>query len=72
MSWALFVEGDSDEAFVRWLLRRVGVDDVEVLAIGGGVSYLRHVVNQIHRSRDEGRRVALILDAERQCPTEGR
>ena len=64
MSWALFVEGDYDEVFVRWLLGRLGVDDVEVTAIRGGVSHLRHVVNQIRRSHDEGRRVALLLDAD--------
>ena len=64
MSWALFVEGDWDEVFVRWLLGRLGVENVSVSPIGGGVSMLRNVDNQIRRSSDEGNRVALLLDAD--------
>ena len=64
MSWALFVEGDYDEMFVRWLLGFLGVEDVQVHAIGGGVSKLRHAANEIRKSHDEGRRVALLLDAD--------
>ena len=65
MSWALFVEGDYDEVFVRWLLGFLDVQDVQVNAIGGGVSKLRHAENEIRKSHDEGRRVALLLDADR-------
>ena len=64
MSWALFVEGDYDEVFVRWLLGFLDVQDVQVNAIGGGVSKLRHAENEIRKSHDEGRRVALLLDAD--------
>ena len=70
MSWALFVEGDWDEVFVRWLLEFLAedefpaVEDIQVRAIGGGVSKLRHAANEIHKSHDEGRRVALLLDAD--------
>lgn len=64
MSWALFVEGDYDEVFVRWLLGFLEVEDVQVHAIGGGISKLRHVANEIRKSHDEGRRVALLLDAD--------
>ncbi len=64
MSWALFVEGDYDEVFVRWLLGFLDVEDVQVHAIGGGVSKLRHTENEIRKSHDEGRRVALLLDAD--------
>ena len=35
MSWALFVEGDWDEVFVRWLLEFLDVEDIQVHAIGG-------------------------------------
>ena len=49
MSWALFVEGDWDEVFVRWLLGFLDVEDVQVHAIGGGVSKLRHAANEIQQ-----------------------
>ena len=64
MSWALFVEGGWDEVFVRWLLGFLDVEDVQVHAIEGGVSKLRHAANEIRKSHDEGRRVALLLDAD--------
>ena len=32
--------------------------------MGGGVQKLRHVANEIRKSHDEGRRVALLLDAD--------
>ena len=64
MSWALFVEGRWDEFFIRRLLRRLGVDDVTVGRIGGGVSALHMVAQQIRRSRADDKRVALVLDAD--------
>jgi 5S rRNA maturation endonuclease (ribonuclease M5) len=64
MSWALFVEGGWDEVFVRWLLEFLDVEDIQVHAIRGGVSKLRHAANEIQKSHDEGRRVALLLDAD--------
>ena len=60
----MFVEGDYDKVFVRWLLGFLNVEDVQVHAIGGGVSKLRHTENEIRKSHDEGRRVALLLDAD--------
>ena len=64
MSWALFVEGRWDEFFVRSLLQRLGVEDVSVSRIGGGVPTLRMVASQIRRRRADGMRVALVLDAD--------
>ncbi len=65
MSWTLFVEGKWDEAFVLWLLRCLRInEDVRVRRIGGGVSYLRHVANEIRKEHDGGQRVALLLDAD--------
>ena len=64
MNWALFVEGASDKVFVRWLLRRMNVNDVRVADIGGGLSKLEHVANEIRKSYNEGERVALLLDAD--------
>ena len=64
MSWTLFVEGDYDEAFVRWLLGSLDVADVQVQRIDGGVTKLHSVANEIRKSHDAGRHVALLLDAD--------
>ena len=64
MNWALFVEGKYDAALVRWLLRRLDADNVRVNVIGGGVSKLENVANEILKGRNEGRHIALLLDAD--------
>ena len=64
MNWTLFVEGPSDEVFVEWLLRHSGVDDVKVARIGGGVSKLESVKNEIHKHHDGGSCIAVLLDAD--------
>ncbi len=64
MTWTLFVEGQSDQIFVAWLLRHLGIDDVKVARIEGGVSKLKHVKNEIHKHHDRGRRIAVLLDAD--------
>ena len=64
MKWTVFVEGKSDRQFVGWLLGRLGAQHVEVEAIHGGVSKLANVANEIRRSHDRGRRIALLLDAD--------
>lgn len=64
MSWALFVEGDYDEVFVRWLLGTLDIEDVQLNRINGGVSKLHSVQNEILKSHDAGRHVALLLDAD--------
>ena len=61
---SLFVEGQPDKVLVECLLRYQRIDHVEVHVIGGGVSKLRHVGNQIRRQYDSGRTVAMILDAD--------
>ena len=64
MSWTLFVEGDYDEVFVRWLVGTLDVEDFQLNRINGGVSKLHAVQNEIRKSHDAGRRVALLLDAD--------
>ena len=64
MSWALFVEGDYDAVFVRWLFGTLDVEDVQLNRINGGVSKLHAVQNEIRKSHDAGRQVALLLDAD--------
>lgn len=59
----LFVEGRSDRAFVCDLLEHLRIDDVGVEVIHGDVRKLRSVANQLRRRRDEGGRVAVLLDA---------
>ena len=60
----IFVEGNDDKVFISYLLRHLQIPDVLVSGIGGGVEKLHLVRNQIRRSYDKGRRIALILDAD--------
>ncbi|MDE0229110.1 MAG: hypothetical protein OXJ62_09690, partial [Spirochaetaceae bacterium] len=59
-----FVEGKPDRALVECLLKYLCIDHVEVEIIGGGVSKLGHVANQIKRRHDRGSGIAMILDAD--------
>ena len=61
--WKVFVEGKGDRSLVRCLLGYLGIDNVSVEYIDGGVTHLGHVAPQILRSRDAGHRIALVLDA---------
>ena len=62
-SWVIFVEGKADAVFVRCLLQFLGMSNVEVQDMGGGIDKLNSVAPAIHRTRDDGNRVAIILDA---------
>ena len=59
----VFVEGDSDEVFLKCLLKHLSLPGVRTNVIGGGVSYLHTVKNNVHRRRDGGSLVAVLLDA---------
>ena len=61
--WVIFLEGDGDDRLIRCLLRHLDVANTDTAVIGGGVSKLSKVAPQIHRSHDEGCRVAVLLDA---------
>lgn len=63
--YSLFVEGASDKALIECLLKFQHIDQEEVVVIGGGVSKLGKVANEIRRRYDTGRAVAMILDADR-------
>lgn len=63
--WAIFVEGNDDKPFVELLTGRVQMLDAVVHRIGGGVRHLHKVAANIRRARDDGRRIALVLDADR-------
>lgn len=62
--WTLFVEGKDDKAFLDSLLDHLGIYNVSTNVIGGGVSKLSNFKPQIHRARDSGNQVAVILDAD--------
>ncbi len=62
--WKLWVEGPSDKALVRDLLRHMDVANVETAIIGGGVTKIANVAPLIRESGNRGFRVALILDAD--------
>ena len=64
MKWDLFVEGEYDKQFVQSLLESLNANNIQVRILGGGVQRLRSVANQIQRSSDAGRHVALLLDAD--------
>lgn len=62
--WTVFVEGESDIIFVESLLRHLNIPSVDLEEIGGGISKLKRIRQQIQRSYDRGRSVAVILDAD--------
>ena len=64
VEWVLFVEGESDKAFVEGLLEHLELAHVNVELIRGGFSNLRSRQRDIRRRKDEGRRIALALDAD--------
>ena len=64
MACSVFVEGRPDKALIECILDYRCIDGVGVEMIGGGVSKLGSVANQIRRRYDSGRSVALIVDAD--------
>ena len=59
----VFCEGKSDKVFLECVVRQMKIDNLEMIPMEGGVSCLEKVAPQIRRRHDEGRLVALILDA---------
>ena len=66
VGWTLFVEGKADARFLRSLLDHEKIDGIEIQSIGGvtNESLLRNVTNMIRQAHDNGRRVAIMLDAD--------
>ena len=64
-SWVVFVEGTSDEAFVRCLLRVLDMDEgmVEIGRMGGGINTLEAIAPTMQQRSNAGSRIAIILDA---------
>lgn len=62
--WDVFVEGKSDKVFLQCLLKNMEISSVHTSVIGGGVSYLHKVKNEIQRSHNSGNRIAIVLDAD--------
>ena len=63
-TWDVFVEGKPDKVFLQCLLKHLGISHVHTSVIGGGVSHLHMVKNLIQRSHDNGKRIAIVLDAD--------
>ena len=63
--FALFVEGVNEYRLLPVLLHRLGLPEFMTERIDGGVSKLSSAKPLMDRRRDEGRRVAVILDADR-------
>jgi len=61
MIWTLFVEGDWDQVFIKWLLQHLNISCVEITMIGGGISKLEIVKNQFYERYNVGRRIAVLL-----------
>lgn len=62
----VFVEGDSDKHFIRCLLEDMGrADVVQLEVLDGGPSKLKKMRTTIQRHHDEGKRIAVIVDANR-------
>lgn len=60
----IFVEGDNDKSFVERFLNHLRLSHLETEIIGGGVSMLQTSRPTILRHRAEGKRIAIILDAD--------
>ena len=60
----VFVEGTSDKRLIDCLIRQVNLVGIRTHEIQGGISKLRNIQPVIMRERDEGRRIALVLDAD--------
>ncbi len=61
----LVVEGISDKQFMDCLLQHLGLEEVEVMPIEGGVESLHKIRNEIKKRSDVGTRVAVVIDADR-------
>ncbi len=65
--WALFVEGKADERFFHCLLVHEKIDSIKIHRIGGVTEkfLLHNVANQIAQEHNKGRKVAVVLDADK-------
>ena len=64
MPWKMFVEGRSDERFLRCLLRNLGVTNVTTERIDGGIDKLGSIAPQMQRFSMRGHRISVVLDAD--------
>ena len=61
----VFVEGKSDKRLLCCLVKHVGISELDVRIIDGGVFQLRNLKNNIDIYHNRGCRVVVILDADR-------
>ena len=60
--WTMFVEGDSDRRFLHFLMKHIGLTNVDIEMIGGGVSHLPTVEPVVRRNHDMGNHIAVLLE----------
>ncbi len=64
IEFALFVEGVNEELLFCVLLHRLGLSKFTIEKIDGGVSKLASAKPRMDRRRNEGKRIAVVLDAD--------
>ena len=62
---AIFVEGYNEERLFPVMLRHMGLQGFVVERIGGGAAHLESAKGLVERRRNERRRIAVVLDADR-------
>lgn len=60
----IFVEGSEDEHFFNYLLQDMEIEGIETQIIGGNASKLQNIQPRILQKSAEGKRIAVIVDAD--------
>ena len=63
----VYVEGDSDKQLLDSIILSTELKNIEVVSIGGDYQKIKNIVPRIRASSKEGKRIALVLDADENC-----
>lgn len=63
----IFVEGPSDKRFIECLVRSIGLENIEVFSMNGNYRTIGKVAPRIRMLSNEGKTIALVLDADEDC-----
>lgn len=66
-AWHVYVEGNSDKRFLECIASHMCIEGVDFQSIGGGVSKLRAMEQEMKRRGDEGKRLGVVVDANSDC-----
>ena len=64
----LLVEGEADKRFMECLIQYMGLEQVEVVQIGGKAESLHKVKNVIQQQSDGGQKIVIAIDADADVP----